>query len=247
MPLSLKAADYQFTKSLRNTNVNIEGFCDNCHRCNMFKNLFLLCFLSLNLILAPGLFSQGIEDIKFGLYGRTEQNIYRYYNGLTKGNFHTQRVTNGYSAGFILHASVNYLFNAGMSLGLAEASYAPNMTFDKNTLWSVNLRLWQYDFWGELKFGQRADRGGRFLLGGEFMMKDYKREIWSLGKEGYPSWPQTRFMPRIGVSYEYTLKKKWLIEPNAGMRLAFYNQVGYDYTLNQFFAGINLAYKLKSW
>ncbi|MBS3914142.1 MAG: hypothetical protein KG003_06560 [Bacteroidetes bacterium] len=189
----------------------------------------------------------GIENIKFGLYGRTEQNIYRYYNYLSKGNFYTQRVSNGYSAGAMLHASVNYLFNVGASLGMSESSYTPNMAFGNNTLWNVNLRLWQVNFWGELKLGQNEFRGARVFLGGEFLTLEYKREIWSLGQEGVATWPHTRFMPRIGINYEYTWKKKWTIQPNAGFRLSFYNPVGYDYTFNQFFAGLSFCYKLKSW
>jgi hypothetical protein len=191
------------------------------------------------------IYAQAPENIKFGLYGRTEQNIYRYYNGLSRGNFSTQRVSNGYSAGVLIHSSINYLFNAGMSFGLSEASYAPNIKYDNNNiLWNLSLRLWQFNAWGELKLGQDENQGVRFLLGGEWMYKEYKKENWSLGVEGNTTWPQLRFMPRVGLSYEYPLKKKWVITPNTGVRIAFNNRLGYDYGLSQFWAGLNIAYKV---
>lgn len=203
--------------------------------------LFLLAILSI-----PG-FSQIPEDIRFGLYGRTEQNIYRYYYGLSRGNFSTQRVSNGYSAGATVHASVNYLLNAGMSLGMSEAGYAPNIQYGNNILWNVRLRLWQFNMWGELKLGPDEEQGTRVILGGEWMIKEYKREIWSQNTEGEISWPHTRFMPRIGLGYEYPVKKKWIFNPNTGLRLAFHNRMGYDYVLNQFWAGLNIYYRLHQW
>jgi hypothetical protein len=184
------------------------------------------------------------ENIKVGVYGRTEQNIFRYYNGLSRGNFSTQRVSNGYSAGVMIHGSLNYLFNAGMSLGMAEASYAPNIKIDNNILWNLNLRLWQYNIWGELKLGSNESMGARILLGGEWMVTEYKRENWSLGVTGNASWPQTRFMPRVGLNIEYPLKKKWVIMPNTGIRVAFKNRLGYDYVVNQFWAGLGIAYRV---
>jgi hypothetical protein len=207
----------------------------------------LTCVIFAATLCPATVFSGPPENIKFGIYGRSEQNIYRYYDGKSKGNFYTQRVSSGYSTGIMAHSSINYLFNAGLGFGMAEASYAPNMLLNGNTIWTVNLRLWQLNFWGELKLGKDEDKGTRIFLGGEFMFQEYKREIWANGLTGYPSWPRNRFMPRLGVSYEYPIQKKWTIQPNVGLRLAFYNQVGYDYVWNQFFAGVNVAYRLKSW
>lgn len=209
---------------------------------------------SVSLILLTGFYAVSCKaqvplNVSLGIYARSEQNIYRYYNGLGEGNFFTQRVSNGYSAGAMLHSSINYLFNAGASLGISETSYSPNINFSDNTLWKVQLRLWQINFWGELKLGTDEEKGVRLTAGGEWMIPDYRREIWSNGINSTSeerAWPQTRFMPRIGLSYELPYKK-WVFMPNTGLRLAFNNRMGYDYVLNQFYAGLSVGYKIYNW
>jgi hypothetical protein len=189
-----------------------------------------------------------LEDISIGISGRTEQNIYRYYNNQGIGNFNTLRVSNGYSAGLTMHSSVNYLFSAGIGVNLAEASYRPDLEKNGSVLWSNQLRLWQFDFWGELKLSQNEKSHPMLMLGGQMMFVDYKRELYSKpGDADVYSWPQQRFMPKIGLSYYQEIGKKWQLIPNIGFRLALANKVGYDYVFNQFFAGVNLTYRLKSW
>ncbi|MCC7296894.1 MAG: hypothetical protein IT244_01070 [Bacteroidia bacterium] len=165
------------------------------------------------------------------------------------GNFFTQRTSSGYSAGIVAHASVNYLFNAGTSFGLAEASYQPDFKYNdlNNTLWNTRLRLWQWDLWGELKLGTNESRGARILLGFETMSVQYKRELWQFEQKEKFSWPQNRIMPRLGLGYELDIKKKWTVHPSAGMRFALTNKMGYDYIFNQFYAGVSVMYRVKSW
>lgn len=197
------------------------------------------------LLLIPG--KAQIEGLNIGIYARSEQNIYSYYGGLGLGNFYSQRTTSGYSAGAVVHTSVNYLFNAGMSLGIAEASYKPDFKYNEldNTIWNTSLRLAQWDFWGELKLGQNEKAGARFQLGGEFMFVQYRRDVWSHPERETKNWPSTRFMPRMGVGYEWQLKNKITLYPSAGMRFALNNAMGYDYFFNQFYAGIAVMYRFK--
>ncbi len=189
-----------------------------------------------------------LEDFSAGLNGRTEQNFYRYYSSQGIGNYNTIRVSNGYSAGVNIHASINYLFGAGMSLNMGEASYKPDLEKNGGVLWSTQLRLWQYDLFGELKLSQNEKSRPMIMLGGQWMFVEYKREIYSKNNEVTQyAWPQQRFMPKIGLSYYQQLGKHLQLVPSVGMRLALNNKSGYDYVFNQFFAGVNLTYRLKSW
>lgn len=203
----------------------------------------IVAFLCSSYFAAP-VFSGIPENIRFGLYGRSEQNIYRYYNGLSLGNFYTQRVSNGYSAGVMVHSSINYLFNAGISLGMSESSYSPNIKLSTNTLWKVQLRTWQFNAWGELKMGKNERKGLRLMAGLESLYVDYKREIWASENRNDESWPRSRVLPRIGLSYEYPFKKRFVLTPNAGLRLALSNRTGYDYIFNQFWAGAGISYRI---
>lgn len=191
--------------------------------------------------------AQLLENFKVGIYGRTEQNIYKYYGGLGRGNFYTQRTSSGYSAGIAMHTSVNYLFNAGMSLGISEASYKPDFKYNSlnNTLWNLHLRLWQTNLWGELKFGQNEFNGFRLLVGFEWMSPQYKREIWQFENGEKQAWPSSRVMPRLGLTYEWKVNKNWVLEPNAGLRMALSNKTGFDYPANQFWFGASLLHKIK--
>lgn len=191
--------------------------------------------------------SQITENLKLGLYGRSEQNIYRYYGGLGLGNFYTQRTSSGYSAGIVAHASLNYLFNAGMSFGISDATYHPDFKYNdlQNTLWNLHIRLWEYNFWGELKLGQNENRGARLIAGAELTGIQYKREIWQFEQYEKHSWPSARCMPRLGLGYELPLKKQWTLHPNMGMRLALTNPNGYDFFFNQFWIGMSVMHKIK--
>lgn len=189
-----------------------------------------------------------LEDFSAGLNGRTEQNFYGYYGGKGIGNYNTYRVSNGYSTGVFVHSSVNYLFNAGLGLNLAEARYKPDLERNGSVLYSSYLRLWQFDFWGELKFSNNEKHRPFLLFGGQVMTVQYKNETYSKpGDAEIYTWPTSRFMPRLGVGYYFELGKKLQFSPSFGMRLALNNKVGYDFLFNQFYAGLNVAWKLKSW
>ena len=188
-----------------------------------------------------------LENFSMGVYGRAEGNAYRRYNTTGLGSYYTTRVSTGYSSGVCMIASVNYLFNAGLNFGLAEAQYHPNIAKDGSSLWTAQLRLWHFDVWGELKLSDNEKRRPLFMLGGQFMFLEHSREIFSQQRIDAYSWPQSRFMPKLGLGYYWALGKKFHITAYAGLRVALHNSVGYDYILNQVYGGINIAYRLKSW
>ncbi len=209
------------------------------------KAFVLLSFMAMTVALAA---QPLLEDLAIGLNGRTEQNIYRYYNSKGIGNFNTLRVSNGYSAGITVHSSINYLFSAGLGLSLGEASYNPDLERNGSILWSNRMLLWQFDFWGELKLSQNEKSHPILILGAQGMFIEHKRELFSKpGDADAYAWPQQRLMPKIGLGFYHELGRKWQMTPSFGIRIAPKNTVGYDYGVSQFFAGINFAYKIKTW
>lgn len=206
------------------------------------------------LILFTFVFSQAciaqfspIENIGVGVYGRGEQNIYNYFEGRGLGDYYTQRVTPGYSAGVYIHSSVNYLFNASLSFGIGECKYAQQLKKGNTQLYSSQFRLVFITPAAELKLGNNERRRPVFQLGGQIMMVNKKTEIFSNYAEPDLQWPRTRFMPFIGIGYQIHLKRKWMIQPAVQLRIAMNNKVGYDYPLNQVAFALHISRKIKSW
>lgn len=188
-----------------------------------------------------------IENVSIGVYGRGEQNIYNYFEGRGLGDYYTQRVTSGYSAGLHVHSSINYLFNASLSVGIGECKYAPQLKKGNTQLYSSQMRLVFISPAAELKLGTNEKNRPVFQLGGQFMMVNKKTEIFSNYAEPTLQWPKTRFMPFIGIGYQISVRKKWMIQPSAQLRIAINNKVGYDYPLNQVAFALHMVRKIKSW
>jgi hypothetical protein len=210
----------------------------------MKRFLICLCFAAA----ACPLFSQTPENINIGIYGRGESNLYRYYGGTALGNFYTKRVNNSYSTGLSLHASVNYLFNAAISFGFSEANYRPDILAQNSQLYMASIRMWHLNMAGELKFNDKPLFNPTLILGFQAMFKESSNEKFSAGVVEELLWPRTRMMPQIGIGFQYTPRKTRLnLRAEAGLRLNSINRTGYDYGLNQAFAGLHLMYRVKSW
>ncbi|MBL7811605.1 MAG: hypothetical protein JNL57_05235 [Bacteroidetes bacterium] len=199
------------------------------------------------LLYCSGANAQVPENLYFGVYGRQENNLYRYYSGNTLGTYYTTRTSQGYSAGLAIHSSINYLFNACLGFGLSEAHYSPALSKGNSQLYQASLRLWHLNLQGELKLGQEEKHQPVFQAGGQWIFKESGREIFSNGDIEEFKWPQTRFMPQLGVGWNFVLKNKWVVKPNLGIRINTKNKVGYDYSANQIFFGCTAVYRVKSW
>jgi len=206
----------------------------------------LLFIVSLQFLLCTT--AQIPENINIGVYGRGESNMYRYYGGQALGNFYTTRVHNSYSAGMSLHASVNYLFNAGISFGFSEANYRPDILTQNSQLYMASIRMWHLNTVGELKFNDKPIFNPTLIFGFQAMFKESANEKFSAGVVEESLWPRTRLMPQLGIGFQYTPRKTRLnIRAEAGLRLNSSNRTGYDYGLSQAFAGLHLMYRVKSW
>jgi hypothetical protein len=188
------------------------------------------------------------EDISFGFYGRAETNFYRYYANEQLGDFFTDRVNNAYSAGLSLHSSLTHLFNANISMGFGEVNYRPDIRTGNSTLYQASLRLWTLNAVGELKFNDKPRSNMGVWFGFQGIFKESGSEIFSGAVIQERQWPQTRYMPQFGISFQYKPRKIPIhFKMEAGMRLNSTNRTGYDYGLSQVFGGLHMLYRVKSW
>ena len=188
------------------------------------------------------------ENLSFGIYGRGESNLYRYYSGKELGSFFTTRVYNSYSAGISSHLSVNHLFNVNASFGFSEVTFKPEIRTGNSILFQSSLRLWHLNYCGELKLSSNEKFTPATFLGFQSMFKESATEIFSNGTIQERAWPKSRTMLQWGISFQIKpWKNKLQVRTEAGIRLNASNKVGYDQNLSQGFVGLQILYRVKSW
>lgn len=191
---------------------------------------------------------QAYESIRIGLYGRYENQLYRFYNGTALGNRYSTRTSQGYNAGVFGHIDHNYLFGSHFSLGFGEQKYSPRIKDANAILEQANLRLILINTMLELKI-----KGGKHIqpfvmAGANIPIVFSKTEIYTnpeSADEIY-SYPKVRFAPQLGIGAHGKLGKKWALHFSSGFRLLAKNKVGYDAKFNQFFGTISFCRIIKS-
>ncbi len=188
------------------------------------------------------------ENISIGVYGRAETNFYRYYDNQELGSYFSDRINNAYSAGLSLHSSLTYLFNTNISVGFGEVNYRPDIRSGNSTLYQASLRLWTVNAIGELKFNDKPRFNPGIWFGFQGIFKESGTEVFSGAVVQERQWPQTRYMPKFGLSFHYKPRKIPVhFKLEGGMRLNSSNRTGYDYGLSQVFGGLHMLYRVKSW
>lgn len=191
------------------------------------------------------------ENLSVGVYGRQENNFYKYFENNDASHVRSTRSSLGYSAGIAIHSSVTYFLNAELGFGFSEQKYSPGLKGYENgqstTLYDINLRMYHLNATAELKLGDHKFVKPAFFLGlqGNFI-RDFTTQY-----DGYggvlAEYPGARFKLQTGFAVNIHLKKdRFLLKPYMGFRVPMSKARAYENSIDQFFFGLTLAVKVKT-
>lgn len=185
-------------------------------------------------------------EFRFGLIGKAEFNRLKIENSDNASEVIRQ---DGAMGAFGLYSALNlgrYWF-LDASVLLSRAQYTVNFKRAGAELIDADIRFTQMNLNLNLILNPNSEMIHVFLFGGGQLL--YRR--W--GEERYNNavvpnsyWPSARILAQAGLGVKCSLGRGFYIQPFAGFRYAVEQQLVYDVSLNQYFAGAVLCYGIKS-
>ncbi len=201
--------------------------------------------LSLVILMVQILTAQDAGTIHFGLYGRYENNLYKYQSN-SNGTFSSVRASSGYSAGVEVNTVIQYLLKADFRVGFSEMNYSPNYTnASSEMLYNNNIRAVQLAGNIHLRLGGKPRFYPSVFIGSQV---NTIREATINGTVTNKKdiWIATRSFGIVGLAGNFLMmKERLLIKPELGMRLKFFGKRGWENSPNQGFLGVSVGYRLK--
>ena len=203
-----------------------------------------ILFTLIHICLLQGLYAQ-YREFRYGLIGKMEFNRLKIENSENRPEVVYE---SGAKPAEGIYAAINLRKHWFMdaSVLLSRAKYTADYTRAGSTFIDADIRFTQCNL--NLNLVLNPDRGKVqvFLFGGGQLL--YRR--W--GEERYINdivsrsyWPSTRVMAQAGIGFKCAVGRNYYLQPFAGLRYAADQQLVYDASVNQVFAGLVICHGIK--
>jgi hypothetical protein len=185
------------------------------------------------------------KEFRFGLIGKLEFNRLKIENTDNVAQVKYQPGAMG-AGGLYTAVNLGQRWFLDASVLLSRAKYTVNYSRLNSTFIDADVRFTEMNLNLNLILNPNSENVHLFLFGGgQLLYRRWGEERFINNVIDKSYWPSSRFMAQAGLGAKCAIGNGFYLQPFAGFRYALEQQLVYDASMNQVFAGLVLCYGIK--